>query len=94
MLNRVEGEIVLVWDHASWHTSKAVEGLIEEHDRLGVVLLPKRAPEANPVEDLWRVLKNTVAACLMRSLDELKTACLRFFEKLSPQDTLRIAGLC
>lgn len=94
VLNRVEGDIVLVWDHASWHTSKAVEGLLDAHDRLGVVLLPKRAPEANPVEDLWRVLKNTVAACLMRSLDELKTACLRFFEKLSPQDTLRIAGLC
>lgn len=93
VLERVRGDIVLVWDHASWHTSKAVERLIEAHDRLEVVLLPKRAPEANPVEDLWRVLKNTVAACLMRSLDELKAACLGFFEKLSPQDSLRIAGL-
>ena len=93
VLCRIEGEILLIWDNASWHTSKAVERLIAAHERLQVVLLPKRAPEVNPVEDLWRVLKNTIAACLMRGLDELKQAALTFFEKRSRQDMLRIAGL-
>lgn len=93
VLDQIEGEIVLVWDHAAWHTSKAVEALIAAHERLRVVLLPKRAPEVNPVEDLWRVLKNTVTACLMRPLDALKAVCCRFFDRLTPKDALRIAGL-
>lgn len=88
-----EGEVVLVWDQASWHTSKAVEAVIAGYDRLRVLLLPKRAPQENPVEDLWRALKRVVAANLARALDVLKAACRRFFEGLSKADTLRLAGL-
>jgi len=57
------------------------------------VLLPKRSLETNPVEDLWRVLKNQVAANLERSLDTLKEACQRFFDELTPEKTLKMAGL-
>jgi hypothetical protein len=32
-------------------------------------LLPVRSPETNPMEDLWRELKEQVAACLERSLE-------------------------
>ena len=93
VLGRVEGEILLVWDHASWHISKSVRKLLDECDRLRVLLLPKRAPEVNPVEDLWRVLKNTVAANVERPLDALKEACRRFFDDLTPKQALRTAGL-
>lgn len=93
VLEQVEGQILLVWDHASWHTSKAVEALIEAHDRLEVAYLPKRAPEANPVEDLWRELKNKVAANLERGLSALKQACRRFFDELTPEAALNTAGL-
>ena len=55
VLARVEGRILLVWDRARWHTSKAVRELIEAHERLEVLLLPKRAAKDNPIEDLWRV---------------------------------------
>lgn len=93
LLRQVEGEILLVWDRASWHTSNAVEEWLAEHDRLKMVLLPKRAPEDNPVEDLWRRLKNVIAANLERGLDVLKDACRDFFDALSEQQALRIAGL-
>ena len=89
----IEGKVLLIWDHASWHVSKAVRKLTGEVDRLDVVLLPKRAPEANPMEDLWRELKNKVAANLNRSLETLKAACQRFFDRLSPGETLKTAGL-
>lgn len=93
MLAEVEGAILLVWDRARWHTSKAVEEMLCLHERIETVLLPKRSPEDNPVEDLWRQLKNTVAANLERGLDALKEACRRFFDELAPQQALKMAGL-
>jgi transposase len=66
---------------------------IEAESRLEVLLLPSRTPEANPVEDLWRLLKNQIAANLEQSLDALKAACERFFDRLSPEEALRKAGL-
>jgi transposase len=93
LMERFAGEVVLVWDQASWHTSGAVEKVVAGYDRLRVLLLPKRAPQENPVEDLWRALKRVVAANLARSLDVLKEACAAFFEGLSNEDTLRLAGL-
>ena len=93
VLSRVEGSILLVWDRARWHTSGAVEELIHEHDRLDVLLLPKRSPEDNPIEDLWRELKNVIAANLERELEALKAACRTFFDNLSPEQALCTAGL-
>lgn len=93
VLDEVEGQVLLAWDRARWHTSQAVEELIDRHDRLGTVLLPKRLPETNPVEDLWRQLKETVAANLERSLDAFKAACRRFFDELTSEEALKIAGL-
>jgi transposase len=93
LLSRVEGNVLLLWDRASWHTSKTVEAWIAKHDRLEVLLLPKRAPEDNPVENLWRGLKNVIAANLERELEALKNACRQFFDALSPKQALRTAGL-
>jgi len=93
VLSRIEGKVLLIWDRARWHTSQIVEGLIREHDRLDVLLLPKRSPEDNPIEDLWRELKNVMAANLERELETLKAACRTFFDNLSPEQALRIAGL-
>jgi hypothetical protein len=53
----------LIWDNASWHTSKEVRGWIASHNR-GVkssgegvriisCLLPKQSPWLNPMEPKW-----------------------------------------
>lgn len=93
VMERFTGPVLLIWDHAKWHTSKAVEKAVAQYDQLEVLLLPKRAPQENPIEDLWRELKRIVAANLERSLEALKTACLKFFNGLSNQDALRITSL-
>jgi transposase len=93
VLSQVEGEVLMVWDNASWHTSKRVDAFVAAEDRLRVVPLPRRAPEANPIEDLWRVLKDRVAANLVRSLEALRAACRRFFEAFKPEQALATAGL-
>jgi transposase len=93
VMARFEGQVLVIWDHASWHTSQAIEKVVASYERLQVLLLPKRAPQENPIEDLWRELKRIVAANLERDLDALKAACRRFFARLSNDDVLRIAGL-
>lgn len=93
VLRRVEGDILMGWDNASWHSSKSVDAFVAEHDRLRVVPLPKRSPQDNPIEDVWRVLKDEVAANLERSLEALRAVCRRFFEQLTPEQALITAGL-
>lgn len=90
---RTTGEVLLIWDRATWHTSGQVESFLDELGRLDRHLLPPRSPEANPVEDLWRELKKQVAACLERTLGALVASCRRYFDRLSPEQALATAGL-
>lgn len=91
--SQTTGTVLLIWDQATWHTSKQVQGALEDLGRFETFRLPKRSPEANPVEDLWRELKEQVAACLERSLDTLRAQCERYFETLTPRQALRTAGI-
>ena len=88
-----QGEIILVWDRASFHTSQAVEDWLAEHPRFRVILLPPSSPQMNPIEDIWRHLKQRVAANLNRTLDALEHACQRFFQQTSAEALKRLAGV-
>ena len=93
LLEETVGNVLLIWDQATWHTSGQVTEWLDGTDRIETYLLPVRSPEANPMEDLWRELKEQVAACLERSLDALLESCQEYFETLSPEQSLRTAGL-
>jgi len=93
LLEETAGKVLLIWDQATWHTSGQVSEWLDGTDRIETYLLPVRSPEANPMEDLWRELKEQVAACLERSLDALLESCREYFEALSPEQSLRTAGL-
>jgi hypothetical protein len=55
--------LLMIWDNASWHTSKEVRSWIEEHNRgvkksgrgvrIVACLLPKKSPWLNPIEPKW-----------------------------------------
>ena len=55
--------LLLIWDNASWHVSRAVRGWIREHNRAvkhhgrGVRILagylPSKSPWLNPIEPKW-----------------------------------------
>jgi transposase len=70
-----------------------VEAFLEKTSRFEMHLLPPRSPQANPVEDLWRELKEQVAACLERSLGALLASCRRYFDRLTREQALATAGL-
>jgi transposase len=85
--------ITVIWDRASIHTSRHVEQWLDDHPHVDVILLPPRSPQMNPVEDIWRHLKNQVAANLTRTLDALAQACHRFFNQHTSDALKRLAGL-
>jgi hypothetical protein len=63
---------ILVLDNGAFHTAKALRG----PPHVVAVPLPPYSPELNPIERLWRDLKDQVANTIARSLDELsETVC-------------------
>ena len=62
--------LVLVWDNASWHTSRAVRGWVRTHNQavqragVGVKLvpcpLPSQSPWLNPIEPKWLHAKRRI----------------------------------
>lgn len=82
--------LVLIWDNASWHISKAVRGWIREHNRQvkqkgeGVRLitcqLPVKAPWLNPIEPKWVHGKRAIVepARLLSAVELEERVCARF----------------
>ncbi len=58
VLSTTRKHIVLVQDGARYHTSAAMEAFFEQHkDRLTVYPLPSYSPDYNPIEKLWKKVK-------------------------------------
>jgi len=50
--------VLLIQDGAKYHTSKAARAFFETHrDRLSVFQLPSYSPDYNPIEFLWKKMK-------------------------------------
>lgn len=84
--------IRLIWDQATYHTSNIVQTWLHQHPRITALRLPKYAPELNPVEHVWRVVKQRVVANVTRTLDIIKDAYRSFFAQQSPDSILQTAG--
>ena len=61
--------LVLIWDNAAWHVSRAVQAWIKDHNRrakarrgcrLLVCGLPSKSPWLNPIEPRWAHGKRAV----------------------------------
>jgi len=58
VLAQSEGPIVLIQDGARYHTSKAMQDFFaQQADRLTVFQLPSYSPDFNPIEKLWKKIK-------------------------------------
>jgi transposase len=68
---RLGGNIVLVWDRLNTHLSIAMRRMIAARSWLTVFLLPAYAPELNPVEGVWSLLKRGLADLAKRTIDQL-----------------------
>jgi hypothetical protein len=83
---------LLIWDNAPPHHPHRVRDRAAEA-AITLAFLPFRSPELMPLEDLWRGLKQTVAAnrCYP-SLQDLTERALEWLSAMTPEDRLRRCG--
>lgn len=74
LLRQVRGKLLLVWDGAPIHRCQAVKDFLAAGagNRLHLERLPAYAPELNPDEGVWNLLKRA----------ELKNRCCRDLDEL------------
>lgn len=88
------GHIWLILDHAPAHTVNRVAAWLEAHLRMTILWLPKYAFHINPIERIWREMKDKVVAnhCYA-TLAALHQAVRRYLDSLTPAAALQTAGL-
>jgi len=87
------GRIWLLLDRASAHTNDKTLRLADEL-RIKLVWLPKQWPELNAMDQLWKELKQRIAANRQAaSIDTLAQEAVDWILSLSRQEALRKAGI-
>ncbi|MDO5082320.1 MAG: IS630 family transposase [Arachnia propionica] len=69
--------IVIVWDNATWHTSKHLRSHLGEGnplENIHLINLPPYAPDHNPIEHVWNEAKNHISNQQRASFTETRHA--------------------
>jgi transposase len=85
--------LALILDEAGCHKAQGTSRLAAT---LGIdrLYLPKQSPELNPVDHLWRPVKNKIAANRQyHTVDQEAGFVERYIQHLTPVKTLRLAGI-
>lgn len=82
---------LVILDQAGWHGSKK----LAIPANITLLHLPPRAPELNPVENLWQFLRdNWLSNKIFRSYDQILALCCEAWNKLVEQPwTIMSIGL-
>ena len=82
-------EFILIMDGASWHKSKAL--VVPKNTQ--IVLLPPYCQELNPVEKLWKYVKdNTIKNKVFEILSDLEDEVCQFLSELETDVVRSICG--
>jgi transposase len=85
----IEEDFVLIMDGAGWHKSKNL--IIPKN--IQIVLLPPYCPELNPVERLWKYIKdNVIRNKIFETLLELELTVCEFVRNLSADIVKSVCG--
>ena len=82
---------VLLADRAGWHTTKA----LAVPKNITMIFLPSRAPELNPVENIWQYLRaNWLSNRVFETFDDIIDAICDAWNKLIAQpETITSIGM-
>ena len=90
-----ERRLVLVLDNASYHCTKPIRALLNDHaDHVFVIWLPKYSPELNLIEGLWGYLKKSALNnYFYGTIESLEAAIHEAFAELQqhPETALSLA---
>lgn len=85
----IKEDFVLIMDGAGWHKSK---DLITPKN-IQIILLPPYCPELNPVERLWKYIKdNTIKNKVFETLENLEDEVCEFVKNLTDEVVVGICG--
>lgn len=76
-------DIFFQQDNAPCHSSKKVKQWFQQNKIPLLAPWPPQSPDLNPIEHVWKHLKNQISCC--RSLNELKIKIEEAWEKLDPE---------
>lgn len=82
---------VLLLDRAGWHTT----GKLDWPKNITPILLPSRAPELNPVENIWQYLRaNYLSNRVFETYDEIiEAACDAWKRLIDSPDVITSIGM-
>jgi transposase len=73
---------VLMMDRAGWHMT----GKLQVPNNITILPLPPKAPELNPVENIWQFMRdNWLSNRVFKSYKEILDLCCRAWNKLVEQ---------
>lgn len=76
-------DIVIVWDNASWHKSKALKkhlGPGNLFERIHLINMPPYAPDHNPIEHVWGEAKTNISNIQRGHFDDTHNAFESFIQ--------------
>jgi transposase len=85
LLDAIEGKLLIIWDGAPIHRSRAIKTFLAAGaaQRIWLERLPGYAPDLNPDEGIWHYLKQV----------ELKNVCCHDLHQLEQELTAAVARL-
>ena len=97
VLSKTRKHIMLIQDGARYHTSAAMRAFFEQHkDRLTVFELPSYSPDYNPIEKLWKKVKEKGTHLqyfpTFEALKDKVQETLSFFEN-AKEEVLALVGM-
>jgi transposase len=96
VMRKTRKHIILIQDNVPYHTSEEMQVFFYEHkDRITVYQLPVYSPDYNPIEKLWKKIKQKgIHLCYFPTFDDLKNKVnemLHLFED-SKKEVLPLFG--
>lgn len=89
LAEEIKEDFILIMDGAGWHKSKDL--IVPKN--IQIILLPPYCPELNPVERLWRFIKdNTIKNKVFETLKNLEDEVCEFTKNLTKEVVLGICG--
>ena len=71
-MRHLRGNVIVLWDNATIHKGDPIRELCCQFPRLHLERFPAYAPELNPDEGVWSIVKNTLANGRPDDLNELR----------------------
>ena len=80
-----EGEYIFQQDGATCHTARTTRHWLDEHDIPTLPNWPPNSPDLNPIENVWRIMKQRLRKLRPRTNEALKATLQRVWDQITPE---------